>query len=225
MKEEIKLLELDLSTASRETIGLLIEDPSDPSLFEEIAKTNMNRPEILRLLTEISDIPEGARDLVYKALHLPVKPSTELKKVKRTPEMRAENIFQKVQRLNVSEKRLLALRGGRDVRTLLIKDPHKEVVLNVLGNPKITETEVEIIARSRTIPEEVIRKITKKREWMKNYSILLAVVTNPKTPPGIGTTLVIELKTRDLMALEKNKNISEAVRASVKRLLRLRREH
>ncbi len=58
---------------------------------------------------------------------------------------------------------------------------------------------------------------------MKNYNIILALVTNPKTPAGIAVGLVSELKTRDLALLEKNKNVSEGVRVTAKRLLRARK--
>jgi hypothetical protein len=128
-----------------------------------------------------------------------------------------------MQKLSFGEKRLLALRGGKEVRSLLLKDPNKEIAFAVLENPKITETEVEVVAKSRSTPEEVIRKITKKREWMKNYAIVLAIVSNPKTPPGNAVSLVSELKTKDLSVLEKSKNVSEAVRVTAKRLLQARR--
>jgi hypothetical protein len=58
---------------------------------------------------------------------------------------------------------------------------------------------------------------------MKNYSIILAVISNPKTPPGVGIPLLSGLKTKDLASLEKNKNISEAIRSSARTLLRGRR--
>jgi len=127
--------------------------------------------------------------------------------------------------LNITERRRLALIGGRTARSVLAKDPNKEVVLSLLDNQKITEPEIELIARSRTVFEEAIRKITRKREWMKNYQIIHAVVTNPKTPPGVAVTLLSELKTRDLVILEKSKNVSEAVRAAAKRLIQARKGH
>lgn len=60
---------------------------------------------------------------------------------------------------------------------------------------------------------------------MKNYSIILALVTNPKTPPGIAIPLLSELKTRDLSILEKNRNVSEGVRGIAKKLSRARKGH
>lgn len=221
--EEQRLLELDLSSSSKEVIELLIEDVSDPSLFGEIAKANMNRPEILKLLLDNPSTPEAVRQQVSGVLQVPVGTHQEIEKVKRTPEMRSQTSYQKIQGLSFSDKRLLALRGGRDVRSVLIKDPNKEISLTVLENPKITETEVELIAKSRSSPDEAIRKIIKKREWMKNYSIILAIISNPKTPAGVGIPLLSGLKTKDLASLEKNKNISEAIRSSAKTLLRGRK--
>jgi hypothetical protein len=221
--EEQKLLELDLSSSPREVIELLIEDVSDPSVFEEIAKANMNRPEILKLLLDTPSTPESVRKQAAEVLQVPARSPREIEKVKKPPEMRSQTIYQKIQGLTFSDKRLLALRGGRDVRSILIKDPNKELSLTVLENPKITETEVELIAKSRSSSDEAIRKIIKKREWMKSYPIVLAIVSNPKTPAGIGISLLNGLKTKDLSSLEKNKNIPEAIRSSAKTLLRGRK--
>lgn len=221
--EEQKLLELDLSSSPREVIELLIEDVSDPSVFEEIVKANINRPEILKLLLDTPSTPESVRKQAAEVLQVPARSPREIEKVKKPPEMRSQTIYQKIQGLSFSDKRLLALRGGRDVRSVLIKDPNKELSLTVLENPKITETEVELIAKSRSTSDEAIRKIIKKREWMKSYPIILAIVSNPKTPAGLGISLLSGLKTKDLSSLEKNKNIPEAIRSSAKTLLRGRK--
>lgn len=225
MEETKLLLELDLSLSSREVIEILIEDTSEPSIFADIAKANTHRPEILRILIENPDTPDEVRQQIIKDPSAPVKIPSEVARVRKTPEMRAENIFQRIQRLGVVEKRHLARMGGREIRSVLIKDPNKEVLLTLLDNPKLTETEIEIMAKSRFMPEEALRKISKKREWMKKYPITLAIVTNPKTPPGIAVTFVNELKTKDLAILEKNRNISDAVRTTAKKILQSRRAH
>ncbi len=61
MEEDRILIGIDFSNASKEVIELLIEDASETSIFEEIAKANMNRPEILTLLLENPDIPDEVR--------------------------------------------------------------------------------------------------------------------------------------------------------------------
>ena len=225
MEDKKILIGIDLSTASKEVIELLIEDASDPSIFEEIARTNLNRREVLTLLLENPDTPDDLRQQVSNTLNIPAERPSEIVKVKKPPEVRTQGILQRIQKLSVSEKIHLALRGGKEVRTILLRDPSKEVVTTVLENPKITEGEIELAARSRSIHDEVLRKITKKREWMKNYGIIFALVTNPKTPSGIAIPLVSELRTKDLAILEKNKNVTEGVRAIAKKLLRARRAH
>jgi len=224
MDEDKKLIGLDLSTASKDVIELLIEETIDDAIFEEIISVNKNRPDILNFLVEHPDTPDRIRQQLSHYVHLPVK-KPEVAKGRKPPEERAQSILQRLQKLTVSERILLALRGNKEVRTMLLRDTNKEVVMTVLDNPKITETEIEILAKSRSVSDEVLRKITKKREWMKNYAIISSLVTNPKTPSGIAVKLVSELKTRDLAIIEKNRNVSEGVRAMAKKLVRARKAH
>jgi pentose-5-phosphate-3-epimerase len=223
MGEDRILLGIDMSTASRMLIELLIEDAFDPAIFAEVAKANMQRPDILAFLLEHPDTPDEVRQQISSVLNVPAKAKSEAVRVHKAPEEHAQTILQRIQKLSVSERILLALRGGMEIRSILLRDPNKEVSLTVLENPKITDKEVEMVARSRSVSDEALRRITKKREWMKNYGIIHALVTNPKTPPGVALPLLSELKTRDLVLLEKNKNVSEGIRASAKKLARARK--
>ncbi|MEW6003405.1 MAG: hypothetical protein AB1638_12280 [Nitrospirota bacterium] len=222
MEENKLLLGLDLSLASREAIELLIEYASEPSIFGEIVRANFKRPEVLRILFENPDTPEEVRELAAQGLNISLKPLTISESPRRQSES-PQNLLQRVQRLSVAEKIRLALRCNKEVRSALIKDPNKEVVLTVLENPKITETEIEMIATIRSIPEEALRKIAKKREWIKNYAIVFALVKNPKTPAGIAIGFLNGLKTKDLSILENNKNVAEAVRIMAKKILQSRK--
>jgi hypothetical protein len=223
--EDKLLIGIDLSAASPLLIDLLMEDAADPSIFEEIARANENRPEILRLLLENPAVPDETKQLISDVMSVPVKVKSEIVRVHKTPEERVQTIFQRIQKLSVSERIILALRGGKEIRTILFRDPNKSVSLGVLDNPKITDTEIEMIAKSPSIPEDALRKITKKRAWMKNYEIIRVLVTNPKIPVGIALSLLTSLKTRDLTLLEKNRNISEGVRGTAKKILKARRAH
>ncbi len=225
MEEGKLLIGVDLATASPLLIELLIDDAPDPAVFAEIAKANMNRPEILTLLSQHADTPDEVRQMISQTLQVPVQKKSETIKIEKTTEEKSQTILQRIQKLTISERILLALRGGKEVRSILLRDPNKEISLTVLENPKITETEIENIAKSRSISEEALRKITKKREWMKNYNIIQALVTNPKTPAGVAVNLVSELRTKDLVMLEKNKNVSEGVRITAKKLLKARKAH
>ncbi|MCX7794814.1 MAG: hypothetical protein N2257_10505 [Thermodesulfovibrionales bacterium] len=226
--EEQRAIGLDLSLTSADVIEILLEDASDSYIFSEILQANRERPEILRLLYEHPNTPEEIKSLTEKYLNLPVlqkenKISPAPVPAEESEEKRRESLLVKIQRLPVPKRRLLALRGGREIRSILIKDTNKDVVLSVIENPKITESEIEMIARQRSIPEEALRMIASNRDWIKNYSIVQALVSNPKTPPGIAVGLVPNLKTKDLELIERNKNVSEAVRAAAKRLLQVRK--
>ena len=225
MEEKRLLVGIDFATASPLLIELLLEDASEPAVFEEIARANMQRIEILHLLMEHPETPDEVKNRLADILHLPVKSKTEVPTIRKPPEERSQTILQRIQRLSVSERIQLALKGGKEIRTILLRDPNKEVSLTVLDNPKLTETEVELVAKSRSIPDEALRKISKKKEWMKNYQIVQALVTNPKTPAGISLPLVADLKTKDLALLGKNRNVSEGVRSTAKKLLRARQAH
>jgi len=223
MEDSELLIGLDLSVASREVIELLIGDASGPDVFDEIARANQSRQDILELLFHCPDTPEQTRTYIAGILQRPAKPAVKIVTEKKSREVRPQNLLQKIQTLNVGERLQLALKGGREIRSVLVKDSNKQVMLSVLENQKITESEVELIARSRSVPEDALRIISKNREWLKNYAITYALVTNPKTPPGISVTLISSLKIKDLVLLEKNKNVPELVRSSAKRLLTVRK--
>lgn len=133
-------------------------------------------------------------------------------------------VFQQVQRMNVAEKVKFAFRTDKEGRALLLKDTSKLVVMAVLNSPKITEQEIEGVAKSRNVSEDVLRAIARKKEWMANYTIKLGLAGNPKTPIGIALSQLPLLKTRDLGFLGKDRGVPEAVRNAAQRLARQRLE-
>ncbi|VAX27729.1 hypothetical protein MNBD_NITROSPIRAE02-272 [hydrothermal vent metagenome] len=228
MAEE-KLIGLDLSVASEEVIRILLDDPSDTAIFSEIMDTNTQRPEILRLLYDHPLTPVEIAAEAASLLSLPARITTgaidlvtEEKEEVRL--QKKESILQRVQRLSVGQRIQLALKGGKDIRNVLIRDPNREVVIKVLENPKITENEVEMIARNPSSPDDALRFIFKKKDWIRKYNIVLSLASNPKTPIGISMPLITRLRMHDLVILEKNKNIPEAVRSAVKRYLKMRKK-
>ena len=223
MDDSELLLDLDLSVASREVVEILIEDASDPDVFDEIARANQSRPDILELLFHYPDTPQQIKTYISGILHLPATRAEKIVTEEKPKAARPQNLLQKIQSLSVGERLQLALKGSREIRSILVKDSNKQVMLSVLENQKITETEVEMIAKSRSVPEDALRTISKNREWLKNYAIKFGLVTNPKTPPGISVTFISSLKAKDLALLDKNKNVPELVRSAAKRLLAVRK--
>lgn len=129
------------------------------------------------------------------------------------------SLTRRVMRLRTNQKIMLAIKGGKEERTLLIREANRLVQVNVIRNPRITEGEVAFIAQMRTINEEVIRVISANREWMKKYPIVKALVLNPKTPLAIALNLFKRLIDLDLKLLMRDKNVPEILRRESKRYL------
>ena len=82
----------------------------------------------------------------------------------------------------------------------------------VVESPKLTADEVVLITRNKSIDTEIIARIAKNREWIKNYPVMLELVHNPKTPVKNALGFVKKLYLRDLKLLSKDKNINPVVR-------------
>jgi hypothetical protein len=122
----------------------------------------------------------------------------------------------------VAQKAVLAMRGGREERMILIRDTNRLVALGVLRNPRIVEEEVESMARMRNVTDEVLRQIGQNREWTKNYGVISTLVNNPRTPQGIAMNFVPRLHNQDLKRLGSSKDVPELIRRMAKRTLEVR---
>ncbi len=227
--EKSQKIELDLSATSTETIETFVEEASDPTIFMEIFEKNKTRYEVLKILLNNPNTPEAVRQEVANVMSLPV-PTVEAlaQERKRLAEQKARDIQQerlvkKIQKMTISEKIKMAMKGNSEARGILMKDSNKLVVMSVLSNARITDSEIEAMARNRSIIEDALRAIAKNREWMKKYSIQHALVTNSKTPPAIAMRFIPTLKKKDIGLLEKNKNVSEGVRAMAKKLVKAKK--
>lgn len=134
------------------------------------------------------------------------------------------SLVAQIQAMSVPQRVKLALRGNKDARQILLRDPNRLIRRFVLENPRTTEGEVAAIARNRTADEELLRTIADRREWMKNYQVRLALATNPKTPLPIALRQVATLGERDLAQMAKSRNVPQAVATAARRLLLEKRD-
>jgi hypothetical protein len=139
------------------------------------------------------------------------------------PAERRENITQMIMRMSVPEKIRLAMLGNREARKMLIHERNKVVATAVLRSPKLTTSEIQHFAQERGTPEDVILTICKRRTWLKNYQIKLALVTNPKTPLPKAIQFLAHLHDKDLQSLTRNKNVSAAISQNAWQMLRKRK--
>lgn len=166
---------------------------------------------IADLLEKAEAEPEPAE--VEAPLLSPVEEADEEKK----------NIWQALLTMTVGEKLQLAFKGDKTIRMILIRERNRLISTAVVRNPRMTDSEAEAVAGMRNLEEEVLRLVSMKREWMAKYPIVLNLVRNPKAPVGVVLPLINRLTLRDLKGLKDDKNVSEVVRTTARRLYLVRK--
>jgi hypothetical protein len=164
----------------------------------------------------VSSTAHGAATAVKKA---PIK-----KKVFLSAEEERGSALQKISKLDIKGRIQLAMKGTKEERSLLIRDGTKVVALAVLESPKITDSEVEKFASQKNVLEAVLRGITMKRRFIKQYAILRNLTFNPRTPIDVSLGLIKHLLTADLRNLQGNKEVSDTVRKLATRMFRQKLE-
>jgi hypothetical protein len=159
--------------------------------------------------------PAGAAAGVKKA------PS---KKAPAAGEVERGSALQKISKLDIKGRIQLAMKGTKEERSLLIRDGTKIVALAVLESPKVSDGEVEKFAGQKNVLEAVLRGIPMKRRFAKNYSIVRALVFNPRTPLDLGLSLMKNILVGDLRNLSNNKEVSDTVRKLATKMFKQKME-
>jgi hypothetical protein len=129
-----------------------------------------------------------------------------------------------VRMLTVPAKLKLARGAPRNLRTLLMRDTNPQVACAALLFNNLTDQEVEQAAASRSVVEEVLQAIAKKREWVGRYPVMKALIHNPRTPLPIALKYLSRLAVKDLRDLAKDRNVPDAVRSTALRLYRIKQQ-
>lgn len=130
-------------------------------------------------------------------------------------------VAQRLAKMGFSERLKAAVKGSREVRAILIRDPNKMIAAAVLSSPKLNEAEIESFARMTSVSEDILRIIASNRAWMKNYAVVAALARNSKTPLGVSLNLLPRLTDRDLNQLSVDRNVPEPLRVAARKKLLL----
>lgn len=190
---------------------------------------------ILDRIDILKDVKAGKLDKAWEDLPVPKMDEqdseagveSELEKAHRTdsPILDEEGkeisltLTQRMMRLRTNQKVLLAQKGGKEERTLLIRESNRLIQVAVIRNPRITESEVAYIAQMRSVHDEVLRIISMNREWMKKYGIVKNLVLNPRTQLSISLNLLKRINEFDMKLIVKDRNIAELLRREAKRII------
>jgi hypothetical protein len=223
-----------LAPRAHEQLGLLmllIDDP-DPEIGRAAEATLQSIPAgSLSAFLARSDVSTEMREFFAKRGIEPADvpasdadetliaqpPDQEAGEGEGTEEEQHQNARQKIAALSVAQRVALAMKGSREERAILIRDPNKIVAVAVLSSPKMTETEAESIAKMANVSDEILRIIAYTRAWVKNYGVVLALAKNPKTPVAVSMNLLNRLNEKDLRLLSTDRNIPDVVRLTARK--------
>ena len=183
------LLPLDVPNLSPLVARDLARSPATPGwILDRMAVSALDDPDLLDLVLSHPALPQetirflssvGEREvlsLLSARLGVAVRGEMALvggegakeEGAEEAAEEQVRSALQLVQRLSVGERLRLALRGNKEVRSILIRDGARTVAMNVLENPRLSEGEIEQFAKSKQIGEDVLREIAKNREWCRS---------------------------------------------------------
>ena len=132
------------------------------------------------------------------------------------------SLIRKIMFMNARDRMKLAMKGDREARGILVRDPNRVVCAAVINNPRVTDQEVENISAMRTVSDEVLRLIALNRSWARSYPIIHNLVRNPRCPIPTVVGILPRIRTKDLQNLSQNRNVSDAVRRQALRLTQAR---
>jgi len=124
--------------------------------------------------------------------------------------------------MGLPEKMRLAQTGDKEARSLLARESNKQILLCLLQNPRISDQEILNFAREKTLPEEILSLLSKRKEWMKKYPVRLALAQNPKTPLALSLRLIRSFRDYDLRKIARSKDVSVHVASGARKILMIR---
>ncbi len=213
-----------------EILVLLLED-ADPEI-RQVADSTLNRipVETLQGFLARSDVSIGLREFfgdrgVFPSEIPPIEvddplidtaPSEFVEEAEQTEEERG-SIMQRIQQMSFTERLKAAMKGTKEMRSILIRDPNKMICAAVLSSPKVTESEAASFAKMASLSEDVLRAIGHNRAWMKSYAVVIGLARNPKTPVAMSLNLLARLQDRDVQAISVDRNVPEPLRIAARK--------
>jgi hypothetical protein len=184
------------------------EQPAEPAAA---AAPPAASPEPQTAVEPEEEPPPPASDAEAVARYLGAEEQQDKEKV---------SAVQRLYRQNTAQKMISALKGTREDRAILVRDPNRLVSSAVLGSPKLTDVEIESFAGMKSLSDEVLRRIGNHKEWTKRYGVISNLVKNPRTPLGISIGLVSRLNPRDIKGLAVDRNVPEVIRKQAQKFLK-----
>ena len=218
-----------------EILVLLLEDPD--AEIRQVADATLNRIPIEALQTFLgrSDVSIGLREFfgdrgVFPAEIPKIEVDVDVPLIDAAPlefgaddeaeEEDRESVMTRLSQMSFPERLKAAMKGTKEERAALIRDPNKLVSVSVLSSPKLSESEVVNFTKMGNVSEEILRLIGMNRSWTKNYAVISGLAKNPKTPLAVSMRFIQRLNEKDLKFISLDRNLQEALKALARKRLR-----
>ena len=116
-------------------------------------------------------------------------------------------LHQQLGKMSVPERIRMAQIGESAARQLLVRDANRLVAYAAISSPRTSEAEAARVAHSKEVGEDILRYIGNKKDWIRNYEVKKALITNPKTPLGIALRFLSHMRENDLKNLSRSRNV------------------
>lgn len=131
-------------------------------------------------------------------------------------------VIQRLARLSMVDKLLLAMRGNEEARKVLLRNPNKIIQEGVLQNPRIKVSEIVEAVKERSTSQAVIDRICNNREWTRYYEVMHLLCWNPKTPMRFVYRALSVISAKDLRKLASSHNVAGLTRQQAFKMLQRR---
>lgn len=206
---------------------------AEPRILKRLRNNPDLDPEVARRVEELEKLaaahpPGKGEDEQEIAVATAAEVEAEIEEVRQAEPQQGEIDDQtmlsegQVRLLSPSVKLRLCKGAGVRLRNFLVRDPSPYIAKAALTMSTFTASEIERIARSRMVKEEVLELIASDRRWARKYPVRRALVSNPKTPVAIAMKMLPGIAPRDLKNLRMDRNIADAVRSRARQLYRVR---
>jgi hypothetical protein len=227
-------LSVDLQEALLLRQDAIVEEPL---ILEALERNPLLSPFARRRILEYREhlLPRAAPAATPRPEESPFQPEAgldafdleEIEKVKELPafgevDRRSGLSEHQIRSLPVPVRLKLSRSASRTLRSILIKDVNTNVAVSTLMNSAFNEDEIEQLASSRSVIDEVLTILSKRKEWISRYNVCLNLTKNPRVPISRAVQLIARLGVRDLRILSRDRNVPDVVRNAADRLYKIK---
>jgi len=112
---------------------------------------------------------------------------------------------------NQTDREHALVATGGELATLLYH-PAPDVLLALLDNPALDETQLGLLLQRKDLPGEILEEVARRKALLKNYQVKRALAFHPRTPRVTSLRLLRDLYLMDLVQVSLSPGISAELR-------------